>query len=209
MFFLFEGLDLSGKSTLCRALAQAAGWPLRHNSLLPAGESPLYEKARAAHHARSGSDEEIGWMFLDALGDEIARYKESETPVIQDSTILLRSIAFHRSLGNHKLAAAFEELLPAHPKPALAFLCRPSIEVRLKRLEGRISRGNDNPEDYLVRDQPHIFSRMEDEIQALTRSAFEIEPLDTSFLEDLDARQALVRDLVSRMSALALVSPLP
>lgn len=202
MFVLFEGLDLSGKSTLCRELGSALGWPVRHNTLLPPGLSAPYERAQKAHRDQSATIAEVGQMFHDALLDEIKRYKGDGEPCIQDSTILLRSIAYHSGLRNSDLATQFATILPLHPKPALAFLCRPSREIRLRRLEGRISRGNETPEDFMVRDDPEAFSHMESTIESLAAEHFDMQILDTSGLEDLDARRDLVAGLVERISRL-------
>ena len=204
MFVLFEGLDLSGKSTLCRELSENLGWPMRHNTLLEAGASPMYETARQAHLTQSASEEEIGGLFLRAMESEIEEYRPTDTPCIQDSTILLRSIAYHRGLGNDALADCFAKLAPHHPKPALAFLCRPTVEVRLRRLVGRISRGNDTPEDFVVRDNPEMFAHMERTLEDLAAAHFQIEVLDTSHLEDAKARAALIRFLVKKLYPLEL-----
>jgi thymidylate kinase len=203
MFVLFEGLDLSGKSTLCRELATSLGWPLRHNSLLPTGTDQAHQAAQEAHRTQTGSIIEVGRLFLGVLASELESYRAEGEPCIQDSTILLRSIAYHTGLGNLELAAEFAALAPRHPKPVLAFLCRPTPEVRLRRLEGRISRGNDTPEDYLVRDDPETFQRMETIIHDLAQRHFGMEILDTSNLEDLDARRCLLERLVSRIRAAA------
>lgn len=202
MFVLFEGLDLSGKSTLCRELSKVLDWPVRHNTLLEAGASPMYEAARQAHLTQSATEAEIGWLFLHALESEIESFRPDSAPCIQDSTILLRSIAYHSGLGNATLADAFTKLLPRHPKPVLAFLCRPGVEVRLRRLEGRVARGNDTPEDFVVRDNPAMFAHMEDTLAGLAATHLQIEILDTSHLENLEARAALIRGLVERLRPL-------
>lgn len=199
MFILFEGLDLSGKSTLCRELGNALGWPVRHNTLLGPGANPLYEAAQVAHRRQSASVVDVGQLFLEALAFELDRYHPETEPTIQDSTILLRSIAYHSALGNDRLASDFCSLAKAHPKPALGFLCRPSIEVRLRRLEGRISRGNDTPEDYVVRDDLGTFVRMENAIAEGVGREFGLELLDTSHLEDPEARALLIAGLVQRI----------
>lgn len=199
MFILFEGLDLSGKSTLCRELAKSLGWELRNNSLLPKGSNAAFDEARHAHVSNLGSDEEIGRRFLAALRHEIACFEPTPAPWIQDSTILLRSYAHHSAVGNLDLASEFAALAPAHPKPLLAFLCCVPIEVRLRRLAGRASRGNDNVEDFFVRDNPDLFLRMEQSLIDFSSRHLPLEPVDTSSLEDLDARAELISSLSHRI----------
>jgi len=201
MFILFEGLDLSGKSTLCRELSAALGWPVRHNTLLPGGTDHAHQAAQRAHQEQILGPVEVGHLFLEALVDELDAYGGKGEPCVQDSTILLRSIAYHTGLGNKELTAKFTALTARHPKPALAFLCRPTREVRLRRLEGRVSRGNDTPEDYLVRDDPAVFQRMEMTIHDLAQEHFGMEILDTSNLEDLEFRRLLIQQLVSKIQS--------
>ena len=202
MFVLFEGLDLSGKSTLCRELQSILGWELRHNSLLPRGRNTSYLEADAARRSNSVSHEAAGILYLQALKKELEDFTLSPTPFIQDSTILLRSIAFHTAIGNTPLAAEFRALIPKHPRPALAFICRPSVETRLHRLRGRISRGNDSAEDLFVRDNPELFAKMEQSIEEDAK-AFHAEFLDTSCLEDARARAALLSSLSARLRSLS------
>jgi len=195
MFVLFEGLDLSGKSTLCRRLSESTGWSIRNNSLLPKGENPYYSDARESHKMQSATDLEVGEIFLKALQYDIEHYANPGTPYIQDSTILLRSIAYHQEIGNIDLVRKFEAFLEKHPKPFVSFLCQPSIEVRLKRLSGRISRNNDTPEDHIIRQDPDRFRRMENTISGLVRRHFKMRALDTSLLEDPDKSRELLHSV--------------
>ena len=199
MYILFEGLDLSGKSTLCRVLKSALGWKMRHNTLLAPGANLSYQAASEAHRKNTGTVPEVGAEFLRALEFELASFQTDTEPCIQDSTILLRSITYHTALGNHALAGRFLALAPRHPKPALAFLCRASVEARLRRLEGRVSRRNDNPEDFLVRDNPEVFALMDATLAEMAVTLFGAETIDTSNLEDAEARAALIKYLKERL----------
>ena len=192
MFYLIEGLDLSGKSTLCRLLRDHLGLPLRRNSLLEPGANHLFEAAREAHIAGSADDASIGQMFLEALEYELDQYQPASSPHLQDSTILTRSLTYHTALENQDLAARFSRLFPHHPVPALVFLCRPTIAVRLRRLEGRISRGNDTPEDFVVRDNPEMFRKMEEMIESVACRWPNMHLIDTSGLEDQEQRAQIV-----------------
>lgn len=207
MYILFEGLDLSGKSTLCRALAAELGWPIRNNTILPAGRSPIYDEGqserRGQRERETDPDDEprIGRLFLNALKHEIENYAAEGEPCIQDSSIILRSIAYHTGLGNAELAEEFTKLLPHHPKPALAFLCTASREKRLKRLDGRISRGNDMEEDYAIRDNIEMFEKMEEKLLQVSKEFFHITVIDTGELEDTVKKKALVDQLVEKIQS--------
>lgn len=197
MFILFEGLDLSGKSTLCRALRDRLGWEMRRNSLLPPGSNPAHARAESARLNREAPESEIGRLYWEAVRADLGAYQPTGQPRIQDSTILLRSIAHHEAAGNRELAAAFRSLLPSHPVPLLAFVCRASREVRLRRLEGRISRKNDADEDFFIRDDPERFAKMEASLEQAAQQQFGAEILDTSFLEDLSSREDLIEHILS------------
>ena len=201
MFILFEGLDLSGKSTLCRALRDRLGWEMRRNSLLPPGSNPAHERAEQSRLGRAASDAEIGKMYLEALRADLENFRPSGHPVIQDSTLVLRSIAHHDAAGNDELAAAFRAFLPLHPRPLLAVVCKTSREVRLRRLEGRVSRRNDADEDYIVRDDPERFARMEATLEQAAREQFNARILDTSRLEDSGHRASLIEEIIRLLPA--------
>jgi thymidylate kinase len=199
MLILFEGLDLSGKTTLCREIRRVLGWELRRNSLMPVGANPLYENAETARLHYSASDIEIGRLYLDALKWELMNYEKSTIPVIQDSTILLRSFAYHIANGNEELAYKFSELLDSHPRPLISFICKASPQKRIERLKGRIERGNVANEDLLVRDAPSLFARMEQSIEEMATRVFNAEFIDTNYLEDPDERTKLVASVCLRI----------
>ncbi len=155
-----EGLDLAGKSTICRRLQAAlpGGWPRRRNTLLEA--NPLHQKADQWRRSAAASDAVIGWFYLAALEFDLEHGGNADESVLQDSTILLRSLVYHTIQGTPDLPARFEQLAPMHPRFDRSIVCTASRETRLRRLAIRRPE-NLGPEDFLVRDDWTKFTAME------------------------------------------------
>ena len=192
-----EGLELAGKSTTCRMLRDFLKAEYRHCELLP--DNPIYKIASALHVAQKVIPQTLGGIFLGSVMHDLECYTPPDHLVVQDSTSILRSIAYHSVIGDPGLADAFRELLPRHPRFGAAFILRSSIEVRLKRLEGRISRHHDLPKDFLVRDDPDKFNRMQDIMIENARKYFGAEVVDTSNMEQDGEKERLVEYLASKL----------
>lgn len=196
MNLYIEGLDLAGKSTVCRELAKRLpDYTLFKNRL--SKESALHEVAESHRFAGDLSDEVLGWLYYDVVLEDIRTWSGGRKCSIQDSTILVRSIAYHRVHGRENLAGAFEALIPDHPHFDQAFFLTASLEVRLKRLEGRISRGNQAPEDFLILNNRKRFLENESIIKGLMVTHFNARIMDSSGLEDPDQRDSLIDSLLS------------
>ena len=185
-----EGLDLAGKSTVCRLLAARLGAEHRHNSIL--AENPVHAAADSLRTRDLLETGPLGWVFYGALLYDLAYYAPPDGPVVQDSTVLLRSIAFHEVFGDKAVAEKFRTLLPRHPRFTRSFVLTASDAVRLKRLEGRCSRHNDSPEDYLIRRDPDGFHRMERLLMDLAAEHFGAEVIDSSNLEREGGKEEVV-----------------
>ncbi len=194
-----EGLELAGKSTTCRLLRDFLKAEYRHCELLPA--NPIYEVASALHVAGKVNPQTLGGIFLGSVMHDLECYTPPDHLVVQDSTSILRSIAYHSVIGDPGLADAFRELLPRHPRFGASFILRSSIEVRLRRLEGRISRHHDLPKDFLVRDDLAKFNRMQDVMIEAARDYFDAEVVDTSNMEQDGEKERLVEYLASKIPA--------
>ncbi len=182
MIIHFEGLDLAGKSTVCRRVAaQAPGdWELRRNCLT--ADNPVHALADTYRLANQLSAATVGEVYLAALAVDIETWSRPLGNVIQDSTIALRSVVYHRVAGSVALAERFEALLAIHPRFDKTFVCVCDREVRLERLARRRSE-NLGPEDFIVRDDPVLFAEMESCLVEAARQHFDAELLDTSDLE--------------------------
>lgn len=174
----FEGLDLAGKSTVCRLFREhvRGEWQVRHNALVQ--DNPIYDLADRLRKERRG-EESVGWLYHAALLLDLEQYKPTEGDVIQDSTILLRSLAFHRVRGTPGLADRLETLLDRHPRFDRSFVLVADHQTRLERLAKRRPQ-NLGPEDFLVRDEPDRFYAMERQLIDYATRHFGAEVLDTS-----------------------------
>jgi thymidylate kinase len=196
MRVLIEGLDLAGKSTVCRRfVAQARGsWVVRRNSLV--ANNRVYAMADELRRADALADEPLGWLYLAALHADLAELERSPAAVdvnlLQDSTILVRSVAHHAALGRAALVRQFIELAPAMPRFDHAFVCVADRQTRLRRLSKRRPE-NLGPDDFIVRDDFARFSRMQDQVIELVTTHFGGVVIDTSGLES-DERLAMIFD---------------
>ena len=193
----FEGLDLAGKSTVCRRLVARSPhkWVVMRNSIT--GSNPVQQAANDLRKVPGVADEVAGWIYYAALLQDMASPVPDAPYLIQDSTILLRSIAYHSVVGNRKLAEAFTGCLESHPRFDHSFVCVASRETRLRRLAIR-RLDQLGPEDFLVRDKPELFQAMEAKLVETAREHFGAHLLQTDGLETderLDGLLATCTDL--------------
>jgi thymidylate kinase len=174
----FEGLDLAGKSTVCRLFREhvRGNWQVRRNTLLPV--NPIYDLADRFRKDRE-NEEIVGWLYYAALLLDLERYQPSQEDVIQDSTILLRSIVFHKARGTPILADCLERLIDRHPRFDHSFVLVADHKTRMDRLAKRRPQ-NLGPEDFLVRDDPERFYAMERQLVEYATRHFDAVVLDTS-----------------------------
>jgi len=189
-----EGLDLAGKSTICRFIRDSFGFQLRNNILV--SDNPTIQETDYLRKNGLLDDASLGRRYFDALKYDLDHYNESAERIVQDSTIIVRSIAFHSVLGDPDLAESFRELLPRHPRFTRSVVLVASDEVRLKRLEGRCSRKNDSPEDYLIKRDPGAFHRIEDIIIDLVVNQFGGAIVDSSEMEQDGAKDRIAQTIL-------------
>jgi len=198
----FEGLDLAGKSTVCRRLVDRSPhqWVVMRNSITAL--NPVQQAANDLRKLPGVTDEVAGWVYFAALLQDLASPVPDAPNLIQDSTILLRSIAYHSVMGNRKLADAFTGCLEAHPRFDHSFVCVASRETRLRRLAIR-RQDQLGPEDFLVRDRPELFLAMEAKLVETAREHFGATLLRTDHLEsdeNLDGLLAKNPDLAAALN---------
>jgi thymidylate kinase len=189
-----EGLDLAGKTTVGKQLAQRLGATIRHNSLIDS--NALHKQAEVLRKAPILDDEALSWLYFACMLIDIDKYRQEEGVWIQDSTIILRSIVHNVGKGAADLVQAFEEKLPVHPEFTLSVFLSSNEDVRLKRLEGRVLRGNDNPEDFIIRDDPKRFRLMNETLRELCITHFDALCIDTSHLEEDGGKDAVVEQIL-------------
>ena len=176
-----EGLDLAGKSTICRFIRDNYAFQLRNNILVSG--NPLIQETDYLRKNGLLDDDSLGKRYYDALLYDLECFDATQDHIVQDSTIIVRSIAFHSVLGNPELAKSFRKLLPRHPLFTRSVVLVASDEVRLKRLAGRCSRKNDSPEDHLIKKNPAVFHQMENIIIDLVVNHFGGTVIDSSNME--------------------------
>ena len=210
MTIYLEGLDLAGKSTVCRRLRDRCGnFEIRNNCLLRS--NPLHLAADRLRKANSIDDASLGYLYYGALLYDLEQIRNEPAPdanVLQDSTILLRSLAFHSVSGNTDLAENFRSKLAEHPKFDRSFFLTCTPDVRQQRLAGRASRGNTNPEDFLISSNPDLFFTMEGELRRLAVEYFDATVIDTGELESPQGSDLVLDSIISSFPA-AVATPVP
>ena len=124
-----EGLDLAGKSTATQALLDRhPGSELRRNALTE-GNRPFL-LADELRRGAGTSAETLGQLYVAALRRDIATYEPPSTETVQDSTILLRSLAFNTVIGATNIADELWDLLPYHPRFRTSIVLTASLRNR-------------------------------------------------------------------------------
>ncbi len=130
-------MDLAGKTTATNNIILKFGgkWEVRRNSLNRG--NPIYDLADQLRVAGSYDAEVLGWLYTVALRADIHGFKRPEMSSIQDSTIYLRSYAYHTVKGNHKIIQVLEDIFPQHPDFDVSVVLIADIQSRLERLRKR------------------------------------------------------------------------
>lgn len=180
----FEGMDLAGKTTATNNFIQSTGteWDIRRNSL--SRENPIHILADALRKEEVYDAEVLGNLYVAALMADIRSFQWPSRNTIQDSTIILRSIAFHTVRGTPRISEVLLDLLPEHPQFDASFVFTASIEERVKRLQQRIAKAPHevSEEDMMVINKPEKFLAMEAALIDTSRRVFHSVIVDTSSL---------------------------
>lgn len=184
LYLHIEGMDLAGKSATIKGfLAHARGqWEVRRNTLDP--ENPIYNLADSLRRSNRFDAEIVGNLYVAALMADVRNFHLPVINTLQDSTILLRSLAYHTVEGTPRIPQVLLDLAAQHPKFDFSFVLTASIEKRLDRLARRATFEPDqlNANDLLVKSNPLRFQQMEGCLVDLARKTFNSEVIDTSCL---------------------------
>jgi thymidylate kinase len=193
----FEGMDLAGKSLATKKFVEATGipWEIRRNSI--SKDNPLFLLADSLIKSKDErySAETLGNLYVAALMADIDAYKKPEQNTIQDSTIILRSMAYHTVNGTPRIAEVMRDLLPRHPKFDSSFVFTASIEARKKRLEKRM---NEEPDqvtsgDLLIIRKPEKFLKMEAVLIDIATQSFHSAVIDTSTITPEEVVEKIIK----------------
>ena len=177
-----EGMDLAGKSTTSEIFAQISEieWIVRDKRLTQ--DNPIYDFALGLSKKEGVSSETLGYMYLAALIQDIKFFK-LDSNIIQDSTILLRSLNYYKSVYlNNELVQAFSKLIQQHPTPNKSFYLTADICSRRQRLAQRIKIAPEKltSMDLLIQNDPNKFIHIDESLQELSVKIFNSEVIDTS-----------------------------
>jgi hypothetical protein len=179
-----DGMDLAGKTTGTKKFIEKTKthWEIRRNSI--SQNNPIYLLADSLRKEDAYDAEILGNLFTVALTADIHSFKYPEVNTIQDSTIILRSLAYHTVRGTPRITEVLRDCLGNHPTFDLSFVFTASIEARLKRLQMRIDQNPEEvaPDDLMVKNNPEKFLAMEACLIDLARQNFHSVIIDTSSL---------------------------
>lgn len=197
MYLHFEGLDLAGKSTLCKRIAEKLSIEkIRQNSI--SEDNQLYAKANELRKGDLMDTASLGWLYYAAMLVDFEKFNTPNFNLIQDSTILLRSLAFHLAMNTPILPDYFIGKIDKHPKFDFSFVLVASRESRLERLEKR-RKNQLGPEDFIVRDNPELFYAMESILVDFSVKYFKAEIIDTSNLENPIESDSIIQSISKKI----------
>jgi hypothetical protein len=192
-------MDLAGKSSTCRGLLAALGpgWRVRKNSLC--ADNPVYELADRLRREDRSRGATLGHLYVAALLADLEDYRPPEGNMIQDSTIMLRTLAHHTVAATPGVVEVMETQLALHPRFTLSVVLTASRDARLRRLELRRRREGHEiaPDDLLVESDPGRFFAMEALLVRLATEHFGAITLDTTDLSP----QAVVERVLAALAA--------
>jgi thymidylate kinase len=188
-----EGMDLAGKTTACRCIPQTLGgeWQVRHNCLW--ADNPVYALADRLRREGGLAGDALGHLYVAALAADLASYVAPALNTVQDSTILLRSLAYHTVARTPNVVAALTALIPRHPRFDRTIVLTASREARLRRLERRRREQPDavGAEDLLVVQAPARFFAMEQVLVRFAREHFAAMVINTSGMDEAEVVRAV------------------
>jgi thymidylate kinase len=175
-----EGMDLAGKSSTTELFVanRAEPWEVKRNSL--SEENPARDLADQMLDSGDYSVETVGTMYAAALMADFDMFNRSEYPTVQESTIILRSIAYQAINGSPRMTELFKDMMPRHPKFDASFMLTANFEERKRRIE---QQGRDfSNNDLLILRDPEKFFAMESIVKSLSEEHFGSQIIDTSGL---------------------------
>jgi thymidylate kinase len=179
-----EGMDLSGKTTAANNFSDSSSleWQINANSL--GHDNSIWQLADKLRKADEYDSEIVGNLYVTALMADIRSFEPITCNTIQDSTIALRSLAYHTVAGTPRLADTLQELIKEHPKFDASFYLLADIDAREERLQKRIIDHPEEvaPDDILVLKDSDRFIAMERCLRKWSKLIFKSVEIDTTKL---------------------------
>ena len=179
-----DGMDLAGKTLSIHNFIKSTGieWQVRKNSL--SKQNAIHLLAESLRMEDTYDAEILGNLYVVALMADVRSFEWPEQHTIQDSTIILRSIAYHTVRGTPRIKEVLFDMLPEHPKFDASFVFTANMDARIRRLQKRIGEGVQtiSGEDMMVIEKPDKFMAMEAILVDVAKQAFHSVIIDTSTL---------------------------
>lgn len=193
-FLHIEGMDLAGKSTVSNKIANNSvlEWVINDKKLNQSNQ--LYDWALEQGKKGIYSSDTLGYLYLAALMEDLRTFKH-ETNIIQDSTLLLRSLNYYKTLGkNDDLVRAFASLATKHPKPNKSFYLTADINTRRSRLENRILSAPKKITkiDMLIKNDAKKFIWVDKSLMDLSVKYFNSYIIDTSKMSETEVVEKIM-----------------
>jgi len=193
-FLHIEGMDLAGKSTVSNKIVSSSTleWVINDKRLTTSNS--IYDFAWEQGKRGVYNSDIMGYLYLSALMEDLRMF-EQKNNIIQDSTLLLRSLNYYKTLGkNDNLVHAFTLLLPRHPRPDKSFYLTADINARRNRLKSRMLLAPKRLTiiDMLIKNDPKKFMWLDNSLRDLSISCFNSYVIDTSKMSETKVAEQIM-----------------
>lgn len=183
MFIYIEGMDLSGKTTLANNLKDILGddWIVQSNALTK--NNPVWLLADVSRKNRSLDEDIVGYLYSIATMIDVRRFiLPNGFNVIQDSTVVMRSLAYHSILGTPTILEQLKESVSRIPSPDFTFYLSADLDARVSRLHQRELENPEDiaPDDLMIINNPERFIEMERMLCIFVTEYFKPKIIETS-----------------------------
>lgn len=193
--FLVEGLDLAGKTSVCKSLVAWLMPRPEHCRNALASKNILYLAADELRRADELDGRYLGHAYLAAAALDMKLFRPPLVVRIQESTIALRSLCHYRARFEDQLADGFGHILddPDYPRFDAAVVLTASLEERRARLDTRQREAPNDvaPDDLAVIRTPDLFRRMESILVEEAVERYGATVIDTSGLDKVEVVDAV------------------
>lgn len=182
-----EGMDLAGKSTATAAFLASHPEAEHHRNAL-VDNNPIYTVADELRRLDKAAADVLGDLYVAALKYDVSDGSRPDVLAVQDSTILLRSMAFNDVIGATDVVGRLARLVAQHPRYGLTVVLIASIESRQARLIERQQSAPEEvaPDDLQILTAPDRFLAMERRLVTLARLYFNATVIDTTTMTKLE-----------------------